>query len=143
MKKVVIVDIDGTIAECSERAEAYLKGKKDWESFYETSVHDEPVADVVEVVKVLECFGYPIVLMTGRPEKYRGQTAMWLFKHGIKHSGLLMRRDGDYREDFVVKKEMFLKLLDSVLCVFEDRKQVVDMWRSMGVTCFQVRDGDY
>ena len=32
---------------------------------------------------------------------------------------------------------------DNVFAVFDDRNQVVDMWRSNGLTCFQVADGDF
>ena len=32
---------------------------------------------------------------------------------------------------------------DDVFAVFDDRQQVVDMWRSNGLTCFQVADGDF
>jgi len=27
--------------------------------------------------------------------------------------------------------------------VFDDRQQVVDMWRQNGLTCFQVADGNF
>ena len=32
---------------------------------------------------------------------------------------------------------------DDVFAVFDDRQQVVDMWRQNGLTCFQVADGDF
>ena len=32
---------------------------------------------------------------------------------------------------------------DNVAMVFDDRQQVVDMWRQNGLTCFQVADGDF
>ena len=32
---------------------------------------------------------------------------------------------------------------DDVFAVFDDRQQVVDMWRANGLTCFQVADGDF
>ena len=32
---------------------------------------------------------------------------------------------------------------DDVFAVFDDRNQVVDMWRSNGLTCFQVAKGDF
>ena len=32
---------------------------------------------------------------------------------------------------------------DDVFAVFDDRNQVVDMWRDNGLTCFQVADGDF
>lgn len=146
MIPVVICDVDGTVAESKERAKAFLSGKKDWEKFYEAAINDEPVMAVVATVKALMSKGYPVIYITGRPEKYRGQTSMWLMKHGLEHVDLLMRSDGDFREDCVVKREHYIRLLSrgvKVLCVFEDRDQVVDMWRGMNVPCFQVRKGDY
>lgn len=35
------------------------------------------------------------------------------------------------------------KLYEWAWGVFEDRKQCVDMWRSLGLTCYQVADGNY
>ena len=32
---------------------------------------------------------------------------------------------------------------DDVFAVFDDRQQVVDMWRQNGLTTFQVADGDF
>ena len=32
---------------------------------------------------------------------------------------------------------------DQVLCVFDDRQKVVDMWRELGLTCMQVDKGDF
>ena len=36
-----------------------------------------------------------------------------------------------------------LQIKDDVFAVFDDRQQVVDMWRANGLTCFQVADGDF
>ena len=42
-------------------------------------------------------------------------------------------------------KQMWLDTIgvDTVDMVFDDRNQVVDMWRKNGLTCFQVADGDF
>ena len=43
-------------------------------------------------------------------------------------------------------KQMWLDTLvdkDDVFAVFDDRNQVVDMWRSNGLTTFQVADGNF
>ncbi len=43
-------------------------------------------------------------------------------------------------------KQMWLDTLidkDNVFAVFDDRNQVVDMWRKNGLTVFQVADGDF
>ena len=42
-------------------------------------------------------------------------------------------------------KQMWLDNIgkDNVAMVFDDRNQVVDMWRQNGLTCFQVADGNF
>ena len=50
--------------------------------------------------------------------------------------------------DEVLKKKMLLEFVgdewrSEVFCVFDDRQKVVDMWRDLGLTCFQVAPGDF
>jgi hypothetical protein len=57
-----------------------------------------------------------------------------------------MRKTSDMRKDAVVKEEIYNEnILDkyNVLLVLDDRNQVVDFWRSKGLTCFQVAPGDF
>ena len=61
-----------------------------------------------------------------------------------------MRPHNNFTPDDILKQELMLKAQkelnfekDDVLCIFEDRSKVVKMWRDLGYTCFQVRDGDY
>ena len=57
-----------------------------------------------------------------------------------------MRKKGDHRKDSIVKKELYeehIKNRYEVLCVFDDRNQVVDMWREEGLLCCQVYYGDF
>ena len=54
---------------------------------------------------------------------------------------LSMRKEADLRDDSVVKLEMmqqFKLLPGNVLCIFEDRQHVVDMWRDDGYRVMQV-----
>jgi hypothetical protein len=52
----------------------------------------------------------------------------------------------DMRKDAVIKQELFDKYVAgkyNVLFVLDDRNQVVDFWRSIGLTCFQVNYGNF
>tara|TARA_B000000565_G_scaffold250158_1_gene222338 strand:+ start:676 stop:1383 length:708 start_codon:yes stop_codon:yes gene_type:complete len=54
---------------------------------------------------------------------------------------LYMRKEGDFRNDIEVKREMIHSLNikpDDVLCILDDRQGVVDMWREEGFRCLQV-----
>jgi hypothetical protein len=57
-----------------------------------------------------------------------------------------MRKTGDHRPDYIVKNEIFdQRIRDNfnVLGAFDDRDQVVDMYRKMGITVFQVAPGNF
>ena len=133
----ILVDLDGTVA---------LMGRR---SPYDTSrVHlDTPNQPVIRAVRAMYEAGHTIIYCSGRTDDGREATEVWLDKHvGVPHAGLHMRRTGDSRKDSIVKKEIFereLKHAWHIVAVFDDRNQVVKMWRSLGLTVFQVADGDF
>ncbi|NMO51999.1 AAA family ATPase [Actinoplanes sp. TBRC 11911] len=134
---VYLVDVDGTVA--------LLGGR----SPYDTAGvdQDQPNKPVVDVVRTLYDAGHQLVFCSGRHEAARAATAAWLHQHlGIDDPVLYMRADGDMRKDSVVKLEIFdreIRHRYDVLGVFDDRRQVVEMWRSLGLTVFQVAPGDF
>ena len=158
MKNIIVCDIDGTLANCEHRVHhvqktdgAGLKRKPNWDAFYagvrEDTVH-VPVLRVLEIFLAQERPIMDIIFCTGRPERCRTDTEWWLCEmcHLFANDyTLLMRKDGDFRADYVVKQEILDKYIekDSVLFVLDDRQQVVDMWRRNGLTCFQVAEGNF
>lgn len=59
---------------------------------------------------------------------------------------LLMRKEGDFRKDVIVKQEIFRKHIEGkywVRFVFDDRQQTVDGFRELGLPVFQVAKGDF
>lgn len=53
---------------------------------------------------------------------------------------------GDMRKDSIVKRELFdahIRDVYDVHYVLDDRQQVVDMWRGLGLAVFQVAPGDF
>lgn len=153
MKKAFVFDIDGTLADNSHRLH-YIQGeKKDWNAFYDACAEDKPIEAVTELVSFLDWGIYEdvddaaIVVCTGRPERIRRVTEKWLVEKGcVIPESVYMRKDGDFRPDYVVKEEMIAQMradgYEPILAV-EDRKQVVDMWRRNGIMCLQCAEGDY
>lgn len=148
MTKYVIVDIDGTLADCSHRRD-YLKGDNgypDWDKFFSEMDSDPCITPIRDLVNDLQRCGTKILLCSGRPERYRQLTSNWLAENGVYYSELHMRADGDYRSDVLVKKDMFrlfhLRNLD-IDFVIDDRQSVVDMWREQGLICLQCAPGDF
>lgn len=144
--KTVIVDLDGTLALIDHRLH-YIKGaNKDYDSFYNACDKDAPNQRIINLVNVLECNGYFIEIMTGRSDIVKDKTVAWLDEHSVRYDHLTMREYGDHTPDFELKKKWFFNsntLRKEIVFVLEDRKRVVDMWRSMGITCLQVADGNF
>lgn len=135
--KAVLVDIDGTVALMNGRS-----------PFDETRVgEDLPNGPVIKVVHALHAAGHRIVFMSGRADSCRDNTVWWLAAHiGVPYDALHMRAAGDVRKDSVIKAELFdahVRDAYDVACVLDDRRQVVEMWRSLGLTVLQVADGDF
>ena len=148
MSKIIVFDIDGTIADCTHRLHHVKKDNPDWKSFFEECIHDAPIESMCDMSIVLSQY-YDIVFCTGRSEECREQTEEWLLKY-VNSNALLMRKEGDHRPDHVVKKELleeYLKLENleksSVITIYEDRQTVVNMWRDNGYHVCQVARGDF
>ena len=150
MKKLIIFDLDGTLADCSHRLAHILKRPKDWDSFYAECEKDEPNSEVIAIAKGVVHTGDCVVqVWTGRPSAYRQPTEQWLILHGLDAltgKNLLMRNVNDRRKDYEVKEEWLVREQrrgKQILAVFEDRNQVVAMYRSHGLRCLQVAAGNY
>lgn len=135
--KAFLVDIDGTLAHMRD-----LRGPFDWKNVGVDEV-DKTIADIVNR---LEDADTVVIVMSGRDEVCRPETEAWLNKHNIWFDQLFMRPQGDYRPDNIIKHELFNNHVRDeydVMFVLDDRQQVVDMWRQMGITCLQVAPGDF
>jgi predicted kinase len=142
-----IIDIDGTVALMGDR-----RGPFDWHAVGS----DEPNEAVVEIVRTLmanadeQAEETRFIFLSGRDESCRTETLSWLHKHlnygSFWGTELHMRPAGDTRRDSIVKLELFnahVRDKYDVRAVFDDRDQVVEMWRSIGLTCLQVAPGAF
>jgi hypothetical protein len=151
MKKTVIFDLDGTLALIDKRRELARKpnGKIDFKILHDPSNIrlDEPNPPVVRIAQMFAEDGFNIVIFSGRSDKTATATLSWLSQNKVPFNKLVMRphKTMNFIPDEVLKKDMLDKHLniDDVFLVVDDRQKVVDMWRSLGLTCFQVAEGNF
>ena len=149
MKKIVIFDLDGTLALIDKRRDLATKdnGKFDWDVFFDpTNIDlDLPNQPVIDMANLLSKQGYTIMILSGRSDVTHQATRDWLSKNGVYYDHLVMRPQNYLYMPDNDLKQMWLDSIgvDNVAMVFDDRNQVVDMWRSNGLTTFQVADGDF
>lgn len=145
MKDIVIFDLDGTLALIDHRVHLISGADKDWNAFYQACDKDDPYEAVCAMARALQLNGYKLWVVSGREDTVRQKTVAWLEAHHVKIDNMLMRPAGCYDTDTVLKKRWMETVIpmERVLCVFEDRQSVVDMWREHGVPCFQVQPGNF
>lgn len=145
VRDVVIFDLDGTLALIEHRTHLISGPDKDWKAFYQACDKDEPYEAVCAMARALKHCGYKIWVVSGREDSVRSKTLAWMDAIHIMPDQVLMRPEGCYDTDTVLKKRWMETVIpmDRVLCVYEDRQSVVDMWREHGVPCFQVQPGNF
>ncbi len=132
-----IFDIDGTLA--------HMNGRSPYDyTKVSTDVTNPPVAAMFRNLKDTKGFEDKLIIMSGRDSSCREETLKWLKDNDLTPDFLYMRATGDERKDSIVKKELYEIHVSGkyiVAGIFDDRNQVVDMWRSLGLPCFQVYYG--
>ena len=138
MEKCIICDLDGTLS-------LFDKEKK---NPYDRDFENDEVNE--KVLFILKSWDYfnpkgSIHFLSGRNDKFKDQTLEFLNKHLVGvHYNLVMRKDGDFRKDVIVKEEMYnnwIKDKYTVDFVIDDRLQVCRLWYSLGLFVFNVNQG--
>lgn len=123
--EAVIVDIDGTVAD-----KRGIRGPFEWDKVGQ----DRPRNHVCDIVRGLS-EKYEIVFLSGRDGCCRNETEQWLDEtfQGAFGYDLYMRDEGDWRKDYIVKKELFdiVSQEYDIAMVIDDRPQVITMWMEL------------
>ena len=145
LPKCIICDIDGTLA--------LINGRSPYD---DSKIHtDKPNTHVINIVNdyfearfdTFRGQNSKVILMSGRMDKCREQTEKWLKDNHVNYDFLYMRKTDDFRQDSIVKKELFDQYIKDKYFVeywLDDRDQVVKMVREeLGLLCLQVYYGNF
>jgi phosphoglycolate phosphatase-like HAD superfamily hydrolase len=152
----IIFDVDGTLMNVDKRVQYAKDTKRDtdrymnWDNFLDPKImleYDTPNKDVCYTANSLR--DNPrnrIIITSARNERHREVTMIQLSRVSVKYETMYLRDDDDFRPDDIVKEELLSKIRTSgydPTIAFDDRNQVVKMWRKLGINCYQVREGDF
>ena len=142
-EEAIIVDIDGTLAHIADGRNPYDASR----------AMNDSLDDAVSVVTAMMYnHGYKVIILTGRNEEHREVTEEWLKFHNVEYDELYTRLNSDVDEngrqleDSIVKERLFRTHVEprfNVKFVLDDRNSVVQKWREMGLTCWQVAEGNF
>lgn len=132
----ILSDIDGTLA---------LFGNKN--AYNRDFINDVINDPVRKVINNFHKAGYKVILVSGRTSKALEETKEWLKKNVVLYDEIYMPRpEKDMRKDTIIKQEIwdaYIKDKYFVQFILDDRSSVVQFWRSQGLTCLQVAEGDF
>lgn len=136
-----IFDLDNTISDDGWRIQHIDWSKNNPFERYHT-YHLLAGFDALGNRDLLHSFGEntQIVVFTARPEFYAPITREWLERNGVDYCAILMRPTDDHSPSVDLKRRQLLKFFDmmgtqpsDILCAYDDRKDVVQMYRDHGV----------
>ena len=153
--KIVLCDLDGTLASSQWRDHLVEGDKKYYPEYYRGIPFDNVIPDVMNMLKDHKQQGCEIIYITAREEvlsetqkrpggevnketlPVRKWTLDWLTKHGAPKGLLIMRKHKDSRPSSVVKMEMVKEVVGkniaNVVLALDDNKHVIEMYKSMGI----------
>jgi len=142
----IIFDVDGTLMDIEHRRQFVTQRPKDFKSFREHTQFDTRKEEIFSVADALQAQGHRILISTGRIKSEHDITVKQIRDGGIDFEAIYMRSDTDYRPDDELKEGYLEKMRRdgyNPTMAFDDRQRVVDMFRSKGLTVFQVAEGDF
>lgn len=140
--KNIIVDLDGTLANCDHRVHHVRKTDPDWDSFWKGCKNDLANTWCVSLISAMINAGFHVFVVSARSRHTEVETVEWFRDHNLIHpqiSVILVRAFGDSTPDQELKRAWLkgFEHRDETAFVVDDRQKVVDMWRQEGMTCLQ------
>jgi phosphoglycolate phosphatase-like HAD superfamily hydrolase len=146
MKKIILCDLDGTLADCEHRLHHIMSKPKNWRDFFAECRKDKPIQQIIDLVNALDRNQIEVWITSGRSDECRKETESWLGDFKINYDRLIMRKSGDFTDDGTLKPSWLYDgtiPLERVLLALDDRNRVVDAWRMHGIKCLQVAEGNF
>ena len=131
--KIVLCDIDGTLADCEGVREPHDEEK------VLLDICREPVAAWLRALYPT----YNIIMVSGRGDNCSADTCDWLASVNAPFDHIFMRSEGSSVSDHIVKQQILDELLavvpkSQIAFVIDDRWKVVRMWKANGLTVYPV-----
>ncbi len=145
-KDIIVVDLDGTLADIDHRVDLVRCDKPDYDAFHKLCTKDTPKKWCVDLIFTFLRDDFIVKIVSARSRIVEVETLLWIgniFSPNFpwtKHLELVMvRNKDDHSPDQELKRKWLHEsgLKDRILFAVDDRQKVVDMWRAEGLTCLQ------
>src|ERR1700676_754599 len=132
---IVLFDVDNTLANMDHRLHYMEREHVDWDEFEDEAVYDAPIIPTIVAAQAYKAMGKQVWCWTGRRERIRSLTEVWLRINGVPFEQLLMKPMDEETPTELLK----LRWLqhgpvpsDRVICAYDDDPTVVKVLREKG-----------
>lgn len=129
----IIVDMDGTLA-------FNLSGRSFFDDI-DMIKYDTPLLATVSILRAMKMTGTcNIFIVTGRSEKSREATEVWLAENNIPFDKVFMREEGDFSHSNDFKQKVYednIKNNYNVLFVLDDDTKCMKMYQDQSLICMK------
>lgn len=138
--KVILCDIDSTLADTRQRAESspHADPEATWETYALNCGSDTLITGSARMLSLLVTQGHQVWYVSGRPVSVLDRTIRWCREHGLPDGPFRLHHKDDPADQVEYKRAHLMNVralgFDVVLAV-DDWPTVVDMYESEGVPC--------
>lgn len=137
-KDTIVIDLDGTLSDCSARRYLVEGKHRDYEAFHARLGEDPVNRWCQELIKEVRSGGQLfVVVVSARPYSALWQTKTWLIGNSVLVDDIfLLRGEGDNTPAKELKRRWLHSYgKERVLFSVDDCPKVAKMWREEGVVC--------
>ncbi len=140
---MIILDLDG--CSCNDEHRLHVleqnwpRSPRIWDAYHSLCIHDCPANKDVWRDRS------DIIVLTGRPADYESATRAWMARHGMKTHFIQMRPVGNVDPAPLLKRIWASRLLKDgvhIDAAYDDRQDIVDMYKSLGINATRLRAHD-
>jgi len=136
----VIFDVDGTLANVEAYRFHVLTRPKNFDAFHAASI-DAPAHDwVLQAMRDHRKAGRAGLVVTARSDEWLWHTLLWLQEKRAEHDAIFMRRRGDFRKDYEVKKDILreIRAYYNPVLAYDDNPNILRLWQEEGIPAIEV-----
>lgn len=128
--------MDGTLCDVRSIRHYVLGKERNYHKFHTESVNCPGNLDVVEAAQKDHADGRAVLIVTAREDTFSTHTTFWLGFQEVEYDRMYMRKRGDFRPDYEVKKDILDQIRKdgyNVVHAWDDNPNVIRLWQEEGI----------